>query len=141
MRIDDASHLARQNEPSNTTLVLPPIAEGELSVLEVEPEDTSLEAVLAVLSQHGRPVIITLPQQSGVFSSERDFARAKDAGADIISFVLPRERMADMGRFASATGFHFTSQLEKAEATFLQRQRRSSGPGERSTADDPPRPR
>ena len=33
---------------------------GELSVLEIEPKDP-IKSVLAVLNQHRRPVIITLP--------------------------------------------------------------------------------
>ncbi len=127
MKIDDASRLSTGNEQANTTLVLPAIAAGELSVVQIESEDASLDAVVAVLNHHGRPVIITLPQQSWLFSQERDFARLKYANVDIVSFVIPRERVAAIGKFAYAQGYHFTSQLAKAEAAFLQRQNQYSG--------------
>jgi hypothetical protein len=127
MRIDDASRLPTGHEQANTTLVLPAIAADELSVVQIEPEDASLDAVVAALNHHRQPVIILLPQQSWVFSQEQDFARLKEVSVDIVSFVIPRERIAVIGKFAYAQGFHFTSQLSKAEAAFLHRQNQYSG--------------
>ncbi|GHP00908.1 hypothetical protein KSF_109550 [Reticulibacter mediterranei] len=84
-------------------------------LLQIEPEDSSLEVVLAVLHQYeGQPVIVCLPQRDSLFWGELDFARLREAHATIISIVLPPERMADAGNWARAAGFHCTSRLEEA---------------------------
>ena len=122
MKIDDAGSFSLEKEsPTNSTLVLPTLAADELHVLHIEQEDTSLDAVAAVLSRHERPIIVLLPQHSQLFTHEEDFAQLKETGADIVSIVLPLERMQDAGRYASAQGFHFTSQLSNAVAVFQQR--------------------
>lgn len=120
MRIGDASDLPILDESSNGTMVLPAISPGELSILQIEPAD-SLEAVLAVLAHHGRPVLISLPECSQVFSQTEHFARLRRASTPpIVSFIIPRERMSSVAQFAHEQGFHFTPTLAKAEAVFLQ---------------------
>ena len=121
MRINDAGFLSSTDEPTNGTLVLPDIKPGKLSVLQIEPEDSSLDAVLAALTLHERPVVIILPQQGQLFSQEQDFVRLRSTRTpSIISFVIPQERMALVAKFASNQGFRFTSSFAQAKASFLQ---------------------
>ena len=120
MKIEDASEHLIQDRPANGTVIAPALEPGELSVLQVESED-SLEAILAVLGQHERPVLIALPEQSRAFSRTEHFAQLKQAHtSSIVSFVLPRERVAELAPYAHEHGFHFTSSFVKAETAFLQ---------------------
>ena len=127
MRIDDVSQVSIVEEHSDGTLVPPSIEPGALSVVRVEPEDT-IEAVLAVLAHHRRPVIIILPKHGQVFSQAEDFARLKHSSfPPIVSFVIPRERMPSAAQFAYNEGFSFTGTLAKAEASFVQQQTNQEG--------------
>lgn len=127
MKIEDASERLTQDWPTNGTAIAPAIEPGELSILQVEAED-SLEALLAVLAQHGRPVLIALPTQSKAFSQTEHFAQLKQASTpQIVGFVVPRERVTEITPYAHEYGFPFTSSFAKAETAFLQ-QRYRSGP-------------
>lgn len=119
MRIEDASYLS--NDQSDGALVLPAIEPGELSVLQIEPEDT-LAAVLAALEQQqpGRPVIIVLPEQGAAFSHAEDFAQVQQVNASLVSFVIPQDRLPSVSSFASENGFACTSSLIEAQTLFLQ---------------------
>ena len=117
MRIDDASNLSDKDEQHLTDNVPSSIVDT-LRIVYLDANDP-LEAVLTAVIQG--PTILVLALQSQLFTKKQDFIRLKATRADIISFVLPQELMEEVGRYAYQQGFHFTSQLSKAQAVFLER--------------------
>ncbi|HZU04018.1 MAG TPA: hypothetical protein VFA10_30425, partial [Ktedonobacteraceae bacterium] len=108
MKIDTASHLTDQQP---TTLALPG---DECKVIQIEPED-SIEMVLMTLRLQSEPVILVLPEQSQAFSDPAHFVQAHQVCApEKVSFVIPRNRMGALARYAHQEGFFFASSLEKA---------------------------
>ncbi len=113
MKIDTASHLTDQQP---TTLALPG---DECKVIQIEPED-SIEMVLMTLRLQSEPVILVLPEQSQAFSDPAHFVQAHQVCApEKVSFVIPRNRMGALARYAHQEGFFFASSLEKAAQSLL----------------------
>src|SRR5262245_29407714 len=122
MKIDDASVLLRGDEQPNATLVLSSIAPGELSIIEIEPQDTP-ETVMATLSRHTRPVILLLPKYGTAFSEPFHFQRLAQAPRpEIVSVVIPRNRVATLAKAVYQQGFTFATSLEKAIANYRKQQ-------------------
>src|SRR5579883_1982793 len=116
MKIDTASHLTDQQP---TTLALPG---DECKVIQIEPED-SIEMVLMTLRLQSEPVILVLPEQSQAFSDPAHFVQAHQVCApEKVSFVIPRNRMGALARYAHQEGFFFASSLEKAAQSLHSRE-------------------
>src|SRR6266496_521198 len=106
----------------------------EAQAIPAQVVDTCLfpvETTLTTLGQHSQSRVIVLSQQNQFFSKSSEVLRLRQAQVAVpvmIGFVLPRQRMSQVRRFAHKQGFSLTWSGANVEEAFLHNQQQHSSP-------------